>query len=346
MKGITQYAGLRRSLATVALTIGIATVAAPAPAQIVFDPSNYAQNVLTAARALQQINNQITSLTNQTQMLLNQAKNLVNMPTSMLSQIEGNFAKMKNLMAQAQKLAYDVQNIDQQFNSTYQNFATGKTSSQLADGAHQRWQDSLAAYQDALKTGAVAVGNIDGTQTQTSSLVNASQSSVGILQATQAGNQLLGVQARQIADLTAMLAAQGRAPVPRDIPPGRSRGAGARAVQPLHGGQRLQRHHGHDVPQLRAADMDLKITARTIAVVALGSSMIACVIPLRPDTTSKTSGESLHQSHDEHTPLTPSMTPSFSAVGTSAWLPWMTRPAARHGRRTAATSSAPIAHPR
>ena len=80
-------------------------------------------------------------------------------------QIEGNFAKMKSLMGQAQKLAYDVQNIDQQFNSTYQNFATGKTSSQLVDGAHQRWQDSLAAYQDALKTGATAVGNIDGTRT-------------------------------------------------------------------------------------------------------------------------------------------------------------------------------------
>jgi len=32
-----------------------------------------------------------------------------------------------------------------------------------------------------------------------------------VLQATQAGNQLLAVQAKQIADLTAMLAAQGRA---------------------------------------------------------------------------------------------------------------------------------------
>ena len=41
---------------------------------IVFDPNNYAQNVLTAARALQQINNQITSLQNQAQMLINQAK--------------------------------------------------------------------------------------------------------------------------------------------------------------------------------------------------------------------------------------------------------------------------------
>ena len=39
-------------------------IATPAHAQfggIVFDPSNYAQNVLTAARTLQQITNQITS---------------------------------------------------------------------------------------------------------------------------------------------------------------------------------------------------------------------------------------------------------------------------------------------
>jgi P-type conjugative transfer protein TrbJ len=32
---------------------------------IVFDPTNYVQNVLTAARSLQQINNQITSLQNE-----------------------------------------------------------------------------------------------------------------------------------------------------------------------------------------------------------------------------------------------------------------------------------------
>lgn len=178
---------------------------------IVYDPSNYAQNVLTAARALEQINNQITSLANQTQMLINQARNLVNLPTSVLSQVEGNFSKMKSLMGEAQKLAYNVQNIEQQFQSTYQNFTSNKTGAQLVEGARQRWQDSLSAYEHALKAGATAVGNIDSTQSQTSSLVSASQSATGALQATQAGNQLLGVQARQLADLTAMLAAQGRA---------------------------------------------------------------------------------------------------------------------------------------
>jgi len=66
-----------RSLRRVALINAtfVALVLVPVPAtgqMLVYDPSNYAQNVLQAARALQQVNNQITSLQNQTQMLLNQ----------------------------------------------------------------------------------------------------------------------------------------------------------------------------------------------------------------------------------------------------------------------------------
>jgi len=49
---------------------------------IVFDPSNYAENVLQAARALEQINNQIQSLQNEAQMLINQAHNPASAPYS------------------------------------------------------------------------------------------------------------------------------------------------------------------------------------------------------------------------------------------------------------------------
>jgi hypothetical protein len=67
-----------------AAAIMVALAASPAASQmVVYDPSNYAQNVLQAARALQQINNQATSLQNQTRMLLNQARNLTNLPYSL-----------------------------------------------------------------------------------------------------------------------------------------------------------------------------------------------------------------------------------------------------------------------
>ena len=118
---------------------------------------------------------------------------------------------MKALLGEADRLAYSVQDIESQFSSTYQNFGTDLSGRQLVDGARQRWQTSVSAFEHSLKAGAVAVDNIEGTQQQTGALLNASQSAVGVLQATQAGNQLLAVQAKQVADLTAMLAAQGRA---------------------------------------------------------------------------------------------------------------------------------------
>src|SRR3546814_17598071 len=46
------------------LFVGLAMTTTPAQAIVVFDPSNYSQNLLTAARTLQQLNNQIQSLQN------------------------------------------------------------------------------------------------------------------------------------------------------------------------------------------------------------------------------------------------------------------------------------------
>src|SRR5712664_4630755 len=76
---------------------------------VVFDPNNYAQDVLTAARALQQINNQIVSLQNQAQMLINQARNLATLPFSSLLQLEQSIQRTQQLLAQAQRIAYDIQ---------------------------------------------------------------------------------------------------------------------------------------------------------------------------------------------------------------------------------------------
>src|SRR5258707_1655092 len=100
------------------ILIGMALAFAPGPAAgqtVVYDPSNYAQNVLQAARALQQINNQINSLQNQTQMLLNQAKNLTSLPYSSLQTIVQSFARTQQLLNEAQHLAYAVNQIDQAF---------------------------------------------------------------------------------------------------------------------------------------------------------------------------------------------------------------------------------------
>jgi P-type conjugative transfer protein TrbJ len=183
----------------------------PAHALIVFDPSNYVQNVLTAARALQQINNQITSLQNQAQMLINQARNLASLPYSALQQLQQNVQRTQQLLNQAQNIAFNVQQIDQAFQSQYGNVSMSATDQQLIADARTRWKNTVGSLQDAMRVQAGVVGNIDGNRTQMATLVTQSQGATGALQATQAGNQILALQSQQLSDLVALLSANGRA---------------------------------------------------------------------------------------------------------------------------------------
>ena len=126
-------------------------VATPAHAIIVFDPSNYAQHVLTAARTLEQITNQITSLQNEAQMLINQARNLTSLPFSALQQLQQSVQKTQQLLSQAQNIAYDVRQIDQAFQTKYANVSMSAPDAQLIADAKTRWQNTVGGLQDAMR---------------------------------------------------------------------------------------------------------------------------------------------------------------------------------------------------
>ena len=202
---------VRMLLATVSLAAVLAA-GVPARAQMtVFDPSNYSQNLLTAARTLQQVNNGIQSLQNEAMSLRNQARNLTSLPYSSLAQLQQSIGQTQQLLGQAQRIAYDVQQIDQAFTSTYGYVSMSASDQQLVAQARERWQNTVGGLQDAMRVQAGVVGNIDTNRAEMSALIGQSQGATGALQASQAGNQLLALQAQQLADLTAVVAANGRA---------------------------------------------------------------------------------------------------------------------------------------
>jgi type IV secretion system protein TrbJ len=195
-----------------AVTTAGAASALPARAQLaVFDPTNYAQNVLQAARALQQVNNQITSLQHEAQSLINEARNLTSLPVSVLNQIQQTVNQTRALIQQAQNIAYDVGQVDHAFQSLYGSVSMSASDASLVTDAQSRWRNTVAGLQDAMRTQATVLGNASTYQAQVSTLVTASQGADGALAATQAGNQLLALQAQQLSDLTALLASQARA---------------------------------------------------------------------------------------------------------------------------------------
>lgn len=178
---------------------------------VVYDPTNFSQNVLTAARTLQQINNQIQQIQQQAASLINEGRNLASLPISTLQTLEAQVDQTRQLLGEAQRIAYDVADVRQVFDSRYRGSALSGSQAQLVANANARWEDSVGAFEDAMRVQAGIVGNLGATRSSVTMLVNASQSATGALQAAQAGNQLLALQAQQLADLTAAIAAQGRA---------------------------------------------------------------------------------------------------------------------------------------
>ena len=206
---------MKRYLAPLLIAV-LATTAIIPPAQAqwtVFDPQNYAQNLLEASRALQQINNQIQSLQNQALMLQNMASNLN--PLKEVSQLSGmvtSLTQITNLMNQAQGIAFNVNSTMAAWSKAYPTSdpaGTGTTT--LTADAQQRWQNSMSAFQDTLKVQAQVVQNVQADTATLTTLTNASQNATGNLAVSQATNQLIALSTKQQLQIQSLMAAQYRA---------------------------------------------------------------------------------------------------------------------------------------
>ncbi len=196
-----------------AVTAILTALAPGAHAQwVVIDPTNLVQNILTAARTLEQINNQIRQLQNEAQMLTNQARNLTGLNFSALAELRAALSATNQLIQQAQGLAFNVSQMEADFRRLYPDSYTAAISgTQMALDARTRWRNSLEALRTATKVQSQAVQNFASDERTLTDLVNRSQSAVGALQAMQATNQLLALQSRQAMQAQQLQITQDRA---------------------------------------------------------------------------------------------------------------------------------------
>lgn len=179
---------------------------------VVIDPTNLAQNILTAAHTLEQINNQIRQLQNEAQSLMNEARNLASLPFNVVNRLRSNLDTTRQLITQARGLAFDIQNMDQQFAQLYpEQYAASVSGNRMFQDAHQRWQNTLQGLQTAMRMQAQVSQNLNQDEGVLADLVDQSQSATGALQAMQATNQLLALQAKQSIQTQQLQLTQGRA---------------------------------------------------------------------------------------------------------------------------------------
>lgn len=195
-----------RSLVMLGLAAIVAvTPIAPARAQMaVIDPTNLAQNLLQATRALEQINNQIRQIEQATQMLRQN-------PLQLSPELTQSISEARELFDTAQGIAFEVnqvgENLRTLYPETWEDFDLEGVLQQS-----ERWeQESRDSLQRAMEAEARAARSIEGSRNRIDRALQSSSSAEGQTGAIQASNQLLGVTASQLAEIHALLIAQGRA---------------------------------------------------------------------------------------------------------------------------------------
>lgn len=199
--------------AATALSVGGTMVlpASPAAAIPVFDPTNYAQNLLQAARALEQINNQIASLQNEAAMLRNMGRNLEGIDFPQIERVTSAVQRIDGLMGQAQGIDFRIDRLDERVRSMFPGAVQRVLGTdQRVAQARARLDAASAGYRHAMTVQAQVVENVREDAGTLAELVAASQGAVGSLQVGQAANQLLALSIKQQMQLQSLMAAEFR----------------------------------------------------------------------------------------------------------------------------------------
>jgi len=204
----------RRMLMTLPLVLGaVASCVQRSAAQLtVFDPANFQQNLLSAARALEQINNQVRVLQNQVLMIARMDQNLVRLGATMSPDLQRTLGSINTLLRAGDGIALRLSATQSGYEQLFPKQASAAlTHDEAVRNAKARWDEQYGAFQRAaLLQGQIA----DGIETDTGLLATAmgrSRDAAGALEAVQAGNELTALNVKQALALQGLLAAQYRA---------------------------------------------------------------------------------------------------------------------------------------
>ena len=205
---------LRKLLLALPVACGLLTscVTRSAAQLTVFDPANYQENLLSAVRALEQINNQVRQLQNQVLMIQRMDQNLRQLGSTISPDLQRTLADIQAQLRAGEGIALRLQATQSGYERLFPHqVSTAISSDDMLHNAKTRWEEEYAA----LKRAGLLQGQIvDGIDVDRGLLADAmlrSRGAVGILEATQAGNELTALGIKQALALQGLLTAQHRA---------------------------------------------------------------------------------------------------------------------------------------
>ena len=187
-----------------ALSVGMQP-APPASAQIpVIDPSNHAQSIMQVTHMVEQIRNQVRQIEQATAMLRQN-------PLQLSPEISQSIGEARSLFESVQGIAFEANQLGQELRTLYPDTWEDYDLERVLGQSDLWMRESRASLQRAMEAEARAAERIQQTRGRIDRAMQSSSNAEGQTGAIQASNQLLGIQASQLAEIHALLIAQGRA---------------------------------------------------------------------------------------------------------------------------------------
>ena len=186
----------RGVLTALAAALMLATaLPARSHALTVFDPLNYQENLLSAARALEQINNQVRLLPGQAQVLLKMDQNLLRLGPTLSPDLQRALADVQSRLRTGEGVALQLRATEAAYERLFpKQVSAALSTDDVLRSAKSRWDEEYAA----LRRAALLQGQIaDGIETDTRLLGDAvarSRNAAGALEVAQAGNELTALE--------------------------------------------------------------------------------------------------------------------------------------------------------
>ena len=178
---------------------------------IVYDPANHAENILSAVRSLQEVEQQILQLQNEADMLVNQARNLEGLDISSSPELQAAIVRVRSLIDRAEGMAFEIAATEAAWARDYPESYEALDHDAMVANARVQWANARDAFGTALamQSEVVALGEEDAATL--ARLLGESQSAPGNLAAAQATNELIGLSVAQGLRTQQMLATGARA---------------------------------------------------------------------------------------------------------------------------------------
>ena len=178
----------------------------------VFDPLNYQENLLSSARALEQINNQVRQLQAQAQMLLRMDQNLLRLGSTISPDLQRMLGDIQTQLRAGDGIALRLQATQSGYDRLFPREVSASLSTDdVLRNAKSRWDEEYAALRRAALLQGQIADSVDGDVRLLGDAMARSKNAAGALEVAQAGNELAGLSVKQSLQLQSLLVAQQRA---------------------------------------------------------------------------------------------------------------------------------------